>query len=93
MLAPVVAWFGDNVYICIVMKKKELKLFKSRFGAFQWKNVFPIVSFSKNVQAWSFTRYWSLDWFTYRLSFSITIISDITENRDVAHSKNVLKYM
>ena len=73
--------------------KRELKLFKSWYGKFTIKQLIPEFRFSKNVQGWFFTRNWSVTWFTYCLNYSITITSDTNEERNIAHEKNVARYM
>ena len=57
----------------------------SRFNSIIW--IF------QNVQGWSFTRNWTLNWFTYCLQFSIVLRSDINEDRNIAHEKNVARYL
>ena len=67
--------------------KKELDLFKSYYAGFRFKDLLPLFSFTKNVQGWS------LNWFTYCLSFRLIKRSDLNEDRNVAHEKNVKRYM
>ena len=73
--------------------KKKLKFYKSWFASFTKEQFIPKFSFSKNVQGWFFTRNWCLNWLTYCLQYSITIKSDLEEDRSIAHEKNVAFYM
>ena len=73
--------------------KREFNFYKSWYAGFRTKNLFPIFSFTKNVQGWSFTRVWSLNWFTYAISFSLVKRSDLNEDISIAHEKNVARYM
>lgn len=73
--------------------KIEFNFYKSWYAVFRFKDLLPLFSFNKNVQGWSFTRVWSLNWFTYSVSFSIVKRSDLNEDRNIAHEKNVARYM
>ena len=73
--------------------KREFNFYKSWYAGFRAKDLLPIFSFTKNVQAWAFTRVWSLSWFTYAISFSLVKRSDFNEDRNIAHEKNVARYM
>jgi len=73
--------------------KREINFYKSWYSDFRAKDLFPIFSFTKNVQGWSFTRVWSLNWFTYAISFRLIKRSDFNEDRSIAHEKNVARYM
>jgi hypothetical protein len=73
--------------------RREFNFYKSWFAGFRAKDLLPIFSFTKNVQGWSFTRVWSLNWFTYAISFRLIKRSDLNEDRSVAHEKNVKRYM
>ena len=73
--------------------KKEFNFYKSWYSAFRFKDLFPVFSFTKNVQGWSFIRVWSLNWFTYAISFRLIKRSEWNEHRNVAHEKNVKRYM
>ena len=73
--------------------KREFNFYKSYYAGFRAKDLLPIFSFTKNVQGWTFTRVWSLNWFTYVASFSLIKRSDLNEDRGVAHEKNVKMYM
>jgi hypothetical protein len=73
--------------------KRELKLFKSWYGPLGLKCFIPRYSYSKNVQGWFFTQNWSVLFFTYCINYSLTIISDMSEERSSAHEKNVAQYM
>ena len=73
--------------------KREFNFYKSWYAGFRTKDLFPIFSFTKNVQGWSFSRVWSLNWFTYAISFSLVKRSDLNEHRSIAHEKNVARYM
>jgi hypothetical protein len=73
--------------------KIEFNFYKSWYAGFRFKDLLPIFSFTKNVQGWSFTRVWSLNWFTYAVSFRLIETSDLNEEKSVAHEKNVNRYM
>ena len=73
--------------------KIEFYFFKSWYVGFRLRDLIPIFGFSKNVQGWSFTRNWSLNWLTYCLCFSIILRSDLNEDINIAHEMNVAKYM
>jgi len=73
--------------------KREFNFYKSWYSDFRAKDLLPIFSFTKNVQGWSFTRVWSLNWFTYAISFRLVKRSDLNEDRSIAHKKNVARYM
>ncbi len=73
--------------------KIELKLFKSLYGRFTNKQLIPCFKFSKNVQGWFFSRNWWITWFRYCLLFTITKQSDFNQDRNIAHKKNVARYM
>jgi hypothetical protein len=73
--------------------KREFNFYKSYYAGFRAKDLLPIFSFTKNIQGWFFTRVWSLNWFTYAVSFNLTKTSDFNENRSLAHEKNVKQYI
>lgn len=73
--------------------KREFNFYKSWYAGFRFKDLIPCFGFSKNVQGWSFTRNWTLNWFTYCLQFSIVLRIDLNEDRNIAHEKNVARYM
>ena len=73
--------------------KREFNFYKSWYAGFRLIDLVPIFSFTKNVQGWSFTRVWSLNLFTYAMSFSLEKRSDLNEDRNVAHENNVKRYM
>ena len=73
--------------------KRELKLFKSWYEHFTIKHLIPSFKFSKNVQGWFFTRNYSITLFRYCLNYSITITSDVKDDRCLAHERNVAVYM
>jgi hypothetical protein len=74
-------------------KMRKINFYKSYYSTFRVKDLFPKFSISKNVQGWFFTRIWSLNWFTYVVSFSIIKRSDLNEERNIAHEKNVARYI
>lgn len=87
----------NNYYTMIKVKnkktmKREFNFYKSWYAGFRFKDLIPCFGFSKNVQGWSFTRNWTLNWFTYCLQFSIVLRSDLNEDRNIAHEKNVARY-
>ena len=71
----------------------EIYFYKSWFAGFRFKDLMPIPGFSKNVQEWSFTRNWTLNWLTYCAQFSIVKMSCLNEDANTAHEKNVAMYM
>jgi hypothetical protein len=73
--------------------KREFYFYKSWVAGFRIIDLLPKFHFSKNVQAWSFTRNWGVNWFTYCFQFTIVIQSDLNEDRAIAHEKNVARYM
>ena len=73
--------------------KREFCFYKSWFAGFRIVDLIPIFGFSKNVQGWFFTRNYTLNWLTYCIQFSITKTSDLNEDRNIAHEKNVNRYM
>jgi hypothetical protein len=73
--------------------KREFNFYKSWYAGFRLIDLVPIFSFTKNVQGWSFTRVWTLNWFTYAASFRLIKRSDLNEDRSIAHEKNVKRYM
>lgn len=73
--------------------KTELNFYKSWYSRFRMIDLVPVFSFSKNIQGWSFTRVWTLNWFTYAVSFFLIKRSYLNEDRKIAHEKNVAKYM
>jgi len=73
--------------------KRKFIFYKSWLAGFRAKDLFPIFSFTKNVQGWFFTRVWSLNWFTYTISFILIKTSDLNEDRSLSHEKNVKRYM
>lgn len=73
--------------------KREFNFYKSWYVGFRIKDLLPIFGFTKNVQGWSFTRVWSLNWFTYAISFRLIKRSNLNEDRNIAHEKNVARYM
>lgn len=75
------------------MMKYRVNCYKSIFTPIRPIDFSPHFEFSKNVQSWYFTRNWSLTWFIYQITFSATLISDLSENGEYAHQKNVAKYM
>jgi hypothetical protein len=73
--------------------KREFKFFKSWFAPLTISQFIPRFKFSKNVQGWFFTRNWAIYWLRYCLLFTVTKTSDFNEDRNVAHEKNVARYM
>jgi hypothetical protein len=66
-----------------------MNFYKSWYAKFRLIDLVPRIHFSKNVQGWWFIRDWSFYWFTYCLSFTIVIQSDVNEDRNEAHERNV----
>ena len=73
--------------------KRELTFYKSYYAPLSMQNIVPKFEFSKNVQAWWFTRNYTLTWIRWALTYTITIQSDLEEERTMAHESNVKKYM
>lgn len=73
--------------------KRKIYFYKSWFASFRPKDLLPCFGFSKNVQGWSFTRNYTLNWFTYCLQFSVVLYNYLDEERKIAHVKNAGKYM
>lgn len=73
--------------------KREFNFYKSWYSNFSIKNLLPVFGFTKNIQGYSFIRVWSLNWFTYTISYRLIKRSDLDEDRNIAHKKNVDKYM
>jgi hypothetical protein len=72
--------------------ERSLILFKSWYGPLNVRQFIPYFKFSRNVQGWFYTRYWSIFWLTYCFSLDCTITSDFNEDNNIAHEKNVVKY-
>lgn len=72
--------------------KRNFTFFKSYYAPLSLKNFVPKFEFSKNVQAWWFTRNFTLMWIRWALTYTITIHSDYKEARSLAHESNVNKY-
>lgn len=73
--------------------ERKIYFYKSWFSKFRFKDLLPCFSFSKNVQGFAFTRNYSLNWFTYCLQFSIYLYDNMDCDQQIAHEKNVLKYI
>lgn len=73
--------------------KRELDFYKSWYAGFRLIDLVPIFSFTKNVQAWSFIRVWTLNWLTYCVSFRLIKKSYLNEDRCLAHEMNVKRHM
>ena len=73
--------------------KKKLKFYKYWFAPITLKQLIPSYSHSKNVQGWFFTRNWSVSWFRYCLLFTITVTSEFSVSRNIAHKKNITRYI
>lgn len=72
--------------------KTKMYFYKWWFAGFRVIDFIPLLSLSKNVQGWSFTRVYSLRWLTYCFSIQLTKNSDLDANRDIAHERNVKRY-
>jgi len=73
--------------------KSTFNFYKSYYYKIRIIDLIPIISYSKNVQGWFFTRCWSINWLTYAISFSLIKISDLNQDRNISHEKNVIRYM
>lgn len=73
--------------------KTQFNFYKSWYSTFRLIDIFPIFSFTKNVQGYSFVRVYSLKWFTYAFSFFSIKRSYLNEDRSVAHKKNVNRFL
>lgn len=73
--------------------KREVYFYKSWFSKFRFKDLIPCFSFSKNVQGYTFTRNYSLNCFTYCLQLSVIKYDNLDSETNIAHQKNVLKYL
>lgn len=73
--------------------KKEIYFYKSRHSAIRVVDFCPILSYTKNVQGYSFIRTWSLIWLRYSFTLFVIKNSDLNEDRDVAHENNIRKYI
>jgi len=73
--------------------KREINFYQTDFKPFTAKSLVPNFNYSKNVQGWFFIRDWTFEIFRYAFTISVTLISDMNEDRNLAHTKNVCKYM
>lgn len=73
--------------------KRRVRVYKSLYSPLRLVNILPKFSYSKNVQAWLFTRNYTIYWFRWAVTYSIVIISDLSMNRSEAHKMNVKKYL
>ena len=73
--------------------KREINFYKTDYTRFKAANLLPNVSFSKNVQGWSFIRNYTITWLRFAVTLSLTKRSDLNVDRNVAHEQNVAKYM
>ena len=73
--------------------QKKLNFYKSWFEKLKPIELLPIIVCCKNAQGYTYTRLWSVNWFIYPLSFHLTKISDLNENRSVIHEKNIQIYI
>lgn len=75
-----------------LIRKYELHFYKSWFGKFRLLDLIPKISFCKSIQGWHYIISFSINFFTYSLTFFITKSSNTDENRHIAHEKNIIKY-
>ena len=80
--------------------KRELKFYQYWFAPMNFKypifgysKWFPKFDFSKNVQGWFYTRKYTLSWLKWALTYTISLNSDFSVSRNLAHEMNVKKYM
>jgi hypothetical protein len=73
--------------------KREIDFYQTDYTRLNAANLLPKVSFSKNVQGWSFIRNYTITWLRFALTLSFTKRSDLNVDRNLAHEQNVAKYM
>jgi len=73
--------------------KREINFYQTDYTKFKVANLLPKVSFSKNVQGWSFTRNYTITWLRFAVTISLIKRSDLNIDRNLAHEQNVAKYM
>ena len=73
--------------------KRKINFYQTDFTKFKAANLLPILSYSKNVQGWSFTRNYTITWLRFAVTLSLIERSDLSIDRNLAHEQNVIKYM
>ena len=73
--------------------KKQIQFYQTQFTPFTAKNLFPKITFDKNVQGWVFTRNCTVTIFIFAVTLSVTNTTDLNTERSLAHDQNVIKYI
>jgi len=73
--------------------KKNIYFYQTDFRPFKLANLLPKLQLSKHVQGWFFIRTYTVKWFRFAITFSLTKQSDLRLPRRIAHRINVFNYM
>ena len=65
--------------------KLEIKFYQKNFTRFKVSNLLPKISFSKNVQGWSFTKNYTITWLRFAITLFLIKRSDLGIDRNIAH--------